>query len=216
MTQHLPSRLWRSPSTLLCAVFALAAGNAFAESTDVVWIEEHWELKVGEPDADRSAPQVTMVMSPTDNLDGHHFLFTLNHLGIPSYEAGGVQMQAWDGDELLGYDNDDEEGALINNEETLTWVQRMRLDGGMLKFRILNGQSTTWNQFGNEDMALNVPSSLTRLNTYKPAVSLSESQVNYAENRVVSLTLTKLKWQTKDGTVHEQSAPIPIDTSLDP
>ena len=201
---------------LLCAAFTLAASNAFADPSDVVLVEEHWELKIGEPDADRSAPQVTMVMSPTDNLDGEHFLFTINHAGVPSYQAGGVQMQAWDGEELLGYDDDDEVGALHNAAETLTWVQRLRVDSGMLKFRILNGQSMTWNQFGNEDMALNVATSLTRLNTYKPAVSLSESQVNYAENRVVSLTLTKLKWVTADGTVHEQSAPIPIDTSLDP
>ena len=53
------------------------------------------------------------------------------------------------------------------------------------------------------------------LNTYRPAVSLTESQVGYAENRVVSLVLKKLVWTTEDGQVHEQNAPIPIDTSLD-
>jgi hypothetical protein len=39
--------------------------------------------------------------------------------------------------------------------------------------------------------------------------------VGYAENRVVSLVLTKLVWVTEDGQVHEQNAPIPVDTSLD-
>ena len=216
MTRHLPSLLWKAPSALLSAIIALAAGNAIADPSDVVWIEEHWELKVGQPDAAQSAPQVTMVMSPTDNLDGQHFLFTLNHLSAPSFQAGNVGMQAWDGGDLIKYDEDDEEGTLCNDEETLTWVQRMRLDGGTLRFRIVNGTSTTWNNFGNDDMVLVVPTSLTRLNSYKPAVSLTESQVNYAENRVVSLTLTKLKWMTADGTWHEQNAPIPIDTSLDP
>jgi hypothetical protein len=178
-------------------------------------VEEHWELQLGQPDADRSAPQTTMVMSPTDGLDGVHFLFTLNHANAPDYAAGGVQIQAWDGSDLIGYDNDDEVGSLNHSDETVTWVQKIWLQDGSLKFKIINGQSETWSQFGNEDMLLSVPSSLTRLNGYRPAVSLTESQVNYAENRVISLMLTKLRWQTSDGVIHEQNAPIPLDTSLD-
>jgi hypothetical protein len=54
------------------------------------------------------------------------------------------------------------------------------------------------------------------LNGYRPAVSLTESQVSYAENRVISLTLTKLVWVTDDGEIHEMNAPIALDTSLDP
>jgi hypothetical protein len=155
-----------------------------------------------------------MVMSPSGDLDGVHFLFTLNHANAPDYAAGGVQIQAWDGGDLLVYDND-EEGTLNHSDEVVTWVQKMWLDNGALKFKVVNGQSETWGQFGNEDMELSVASSLSRLNGYLPAVSLTESQVNYAENRVHALTLTKLRWITSDGVVHEQSAPIPIDTSLD-
>jgi hypothetical protein len=66
----------------------------------------------------------------------------------------------------------------------------MWLNNGSLKFRVIDGHSETWNNFGNEDMLLSVPTSLTRLNSYLPAVSLTESQVNYAENRVISLTLS--------------------------
>ena len=199
---------------MLCAVVLFAAAPAWGQS-DVVMIEEHWELQLGQPDADRSAPQATMVMSPSGDLDGVHFLLTLNHANAPDYVAGGVQIQAWDGGDLLGYDDDDEVGSLSSTDEVVTWVQKMWLDSGALKFKVINGQSETWGQFGNEDMELSVASSLTRLNGYLPAISLTESQVNYAENRVFSLTLTKLRWMTSDGVVHEQSAPIPIDTSLD-
>jgi hypothetical protein len=200
---------------MLCAAVLFSAAPAWGQSNDVVLVEEHWELRLGQPDADRSAPQTTMVMSPNGNLEGVHFLFTLNHASVPDYQAGGVQIQAWDGGELLGYDDDDEVGSLNNSEEVLTWTQKMWLHEGSLKFRVIDGHSETWSNFGNEDMLLSVPTSLTRLNSYLPAVSLTESQVNYAENRVISLTLTKLRWMTSDGTVHEQSAPIPLDTSLD-
>jgi hypothetical protein len=205
----------RIQPVLLCAAVLFAAAPAWGQPNDVVMVEEHWELRLGQPDADRSAPQTTMVMSPTGNLDGVHFLFTLNHAAVPDYQAGGVQIQAWDGGELVGYDDDDEVGSLSHSEEVVTWVQKMWLNDGSLKFRIVDGHSETWNQFGNEDMLLSVPTAITRLNDYRPAVSLTESQVSYAENRVISLTLTKLRWMTSDGTVHEQNAPIPLDTSLD-
>ena len=102
-----------------------------------------------------------------------------------------------------------------HSNETIHWVQRISLQDGTLTFQVRDGESETWGTFGGDDLSLDASTSLTALNAYRPSVSLSESQVGYAENRVVSLTLTKLVWITEDGDVHEQNAPIPIDTSLD-
>jgi hypothetical protein len=187
---------------------------AAAQSNRVIAIEEHWELHLGQPDADRSAPQTTMVMSPTGDLTGHHFLFTLNHLTVPNYQPGGMQVQLWDGEELVDEKVGNETAALHHENEKVSWVQRFSLDEGTLTFQILNGTSESWPSFGGDELSVSVPTSLTALNGYRPSVSLTESQVGYAENRVSSLTLMKLVWVTDDGQVHEQNAPIPIDTSL--
>jgi hypothetical protein len=187
----------------------------WAQSTRVVSVEEHWELKLGQPDAERSAPQTTMFMSPDGDLDGVHFLFALNHVSVPQYEPGGMQVQLWNGDQV-----EDSvaagQGALSHDQEHVHWVQKLALDDETLTFQVRDGESETWGAFGGESLTLSVPSSLTSLNGYKPGVSLTESQVGYAENRVVSLTLTKLVWTTEDGEVHELNAPIAVDTSLDP
>ena len=105
--------------------------------------------------------------------------------------------------------------ALDRSEEVVTWTQRISLQGGQLAFQVCDGDSQTWGNFGGDALSLSAATSLTSLNTYRPSVSLSESQVGYAQNRVGSLTLTKLIWVTDDGQTHEQDAPIPIDTSLD-
>ena len=94
------------------------------------------------------------------------------------------------------------------------WTQKLSLHDGTLTFQVANGESETWGKFGGDELSVSVQSSLGTLNSYRPSVSLSESQVGYAENRVSSLVLTKLVWVTEDGQVHEQNAPIPIDTSL--
>ena len=200
-------------------IFGLATlitATVWADAPRVVSVEEHWELHVGQPDADSSAPQTTMVMSPSGDLGSAYFLFTLNHSNVPDYRPGGMQIQLWDGTDLVEHRVADESSALTHEGEVVTWVQRMSLEDGNLTFQISNGSSDTWGSFGGSDLTLSTPTTLTGLNSYLPAVSLTESGVGFAENRVISLVLKKLVWVTEDGVVHEQNAPIPIDTSLNP
>jgi len=213
MTRHLKPLFWAA-SAVLCAGTVGLAVPALAESSRVISVEEHWELKLSQPDAERSAPQTTMVMSPVGDVAGVHFLFTLNHHAVPNYQAGGMQVQLWDGGELSQEKVGQQSGPLQNADETVHWVQRISLENGNLKFDISNGHSESWGEFGGDALTVSTRTTPTGLNTYRPGVSLSESQVSYAENRVASLTLTKLVWVTEDGQVHEQNAPIPIDTTL--
>src|SRR5687768_5141557 len=116
-----------SQFALPCILALSVAAPAWAEPPRVVAIEEHWELQLGHPDADLSAPQTTMVVSPDGDLDGVHFLFTLNHVTIPDYQPSGMQVQSWDGEDLVdaaaaGY------GPLSHDSEVVRWVQRLSLD----------------------------------------------------------------------------------------
>jgi hypothetical protein len=200
----------------LLAVGFVAAVPASAQTlTNVVQIEEHWELQVAQPEEDLSAPQTTMVMSPISDLSGEHFLFVLNHVNAPGFESGGMQAQYWDGDNLVSEAIASETATLANAGETIRWVQRMTVDNGTLTFEVVNGESGTWGQFGGADLSFSVPTSLNKLNSYLPGVSIAESQVSYAENRVTSLVLTKLRWVKSNGQTFEYNAPIPVDVSLD-
>jgi hypothetical protein len=199
---------------LACLAILLCADPSYAQS-QVVMVEEHWELKIAEPDSASSSPQTSMVMSPTGDADEQYFVFTLNHHNSSGFQAGGLQVQEWDGDDLVDDRSAHEDGTLSHSGETITWVQRLELTNGLLKFGVYNGTSETWGTFGGSDMTLSAQSSLGQLNGYRPAVSLTESQVGFAENRVDSLVLKKLVWKTSDGQVYEQNAPIPIDTTLE-
>lgn len=214
MTGKLRSSLLVPRALLAVGVSVAAATTALGDSSKVISVEEHWELQLSQPDSERSAPQVTMVMSPKNGVDGAHFLFTLNHVTMPQYQPGGMQVQAWDGGTFSEEKVGNNSAALQNSNETVRWTQKLSLHDGALTFQVANGESDTWNTFGGDDLSVSVQSSLGALNSYRPSVSLSESQVGYAENRVTSLTLTKLVWVTEDGVVHEQNAPIPIDISL--
>ncbi len=211
--QFIQRNAWRA---VTCAMALFIAAPVYAQSSRVVRVEEHWELQLGLPDADSSAPQVTMVMSPISGVESTYFLYTLNHRTAPDYGAGGMQVQLWSGEDLLDAQVGEKEGALAYDQEVVRWVQQISLEDGVLHFRVRNGSSQTWGSFGGDDLSLSASTTLTGLNGYRPGTSITESQVGFAENRVGSLILTKLVWETEDGVVHEQNAPIAIDTSLDP
>jgi hypothetical protein len=66
----------------------------------------------------------------------------------------------------------------------------MEIAGSFLLFEITNGSSTTWGSFGGQGyLKASVPTTLANLNTYNPDVSVQNSGVSYAANRVESLTL---------------------------
>ena len=193
-----------------------ATRSASAETPNIVQIEEHWEMAVGEPDAQLSSPQATMIMSPQDNLDGQYFLFTINHRSVPSYEPGGMQVQLWNGNETVDAESFSA-GPLEQSGDVIQWVQRLKVENGTLSFEVVDGTSNSWGSFGGSgSLAFATPTSLEDLNGYRPAVSLGESQVGYAGNRVQRLLLKKLVWVTDDGETHVLQAPIDIDADLDP
>ena len=198
------------------AILLFQAGSC-ASAADVVLIEEHWELHVGGPDAARSAPQVTMVMSPTGDVENDFFIVTLNHWSYPEYAAGGIQVQRWHSEDCYDVAHGSNQDPLADDEEVIRWVQRIRLVDGQLKFEVVSGYSQSWGTFGdNGELALTQPTELTRLNQYRPAVSIEQSGIGYAGNRVSSLVLKRIQWLTVDGEQHELVAPIDIATDINP
>ena len=203
-------------SIVLLVVAAIAANPSDLLAIQVVTVEEHWELRLGEPDANLSAPQVTMAMSPTSDLSGRHFVFTLNHHTYPEYAPGGMQVQRWYGDAAVDSHSNSIASAMSATRDEIAWVQRLHLQDGQLTFEVVDGESESWGSFGGEDLRLQVASDLENLNDYSPGISINESGVGYAGNRVRALVLNRLVWITDDGLTYELTAPIDVDTDLDP
>jgi hypothetical protein len=200
-------------------IVAMVASSRVGVAGDVVKIEEYWSVAVGGPDAERCAPQVTMVMSPTETTSGDHFVVTLNCHGMPQFCAGGLEVQHWRNSDFIASNQHETNEKLHHDNETVSWVQRLTLNpgSGTLTFEVVDGSSESWGEFGNGgQLRVQASTSLTRLNNYKPAVSLGESGIGYAGNRVSSLVLSKFVWWTDDGERHEMVAPFDIDTDLDP
>jgi hypothetical protein len=199
-------RFW-SIGLLLVALVLAGWSEAVAQEPTVVRVEEDWELVVGDPDPATSTPQVICIISPQGDTNGVYGAFELNARSIPTFEAGGLQLQVWD-DEIELSNRRHPNGYLMQESgETVTWTQSMAVDEGALTFDISSGTSSTWGTFGGVGvLRAVVETSLENLDSYDPAVSVANSGVSYAANRVTSLTLKRVRYYMSDDQV------IPDDT----
>jgi len=187
--------------------FAFALSTAVAADTDIVRIEEDWELVVKQPDVTTVSPQVTCVISPFAHANGLFAAFNLNHKSYPVWEPGGLQLQLWNGDApMTGY-NFPQNHLLNSADESVTWTQTMEVQGGQLKFEVVNGDSSTWGKFGGQGyLRATVTSPVEDLNNYSSDVTVANSGISYAANRVTSLKLLKVRAHNRRGDVVEDSA----------
>ena len=173
-----------------------------ALATDVIAIEEDWELTVQDPDTNSAGPQIVTVLAPLGHVDGVHAVFEINHRTQPEFTSGGMQLQTWNGEALLSYGNFPNPSLLNHSNETIRWTQRMRLEGSQLILEIANGISTSWDQFGGQGyLRKSVDTTVGNLNAYDPAVAVKQSGIGYAANRVGHLVLKEVRLVTSDGEV---------------
>jgi hypothetical protein len=203
----LGTRAWKALALVAAATLLAGTGTSdlYAQEASIVKVEEEWELVVSQVDANLSAPQVTVVISPLGHLDGLYSVFELNHQSQPSYVGGGVQLQVWNANEVPAATRKQHDGVnLANANEVVTWTQIMELSGGLITFDVDDGVSTSWGTFGQGVIA-SVTTTLTDLNAYNPLVSVNNSGPGFASNRVTSLKLKKVRVHLSTGQVVEDS-----------
>lgn len=178
-----------------CVVLIFSIGSvSIAESPqDVVKIEEYWELSIKDPDASYAAPQITNAFAPVKQGEVLYATFNLNHrLGNDVFEAGGLELELWHGDLLLGRKSSDKQGLLATPGEVVKWRQVIDIsDNGVIRFSIKDGTSTTWGTFGSS-LSLAIATTLQSLNDYHPNDSINHSGTVFAANRVNYRKLAKV------------------------
>jgi len=201
-------RCWHVRFVMMLLIVAVFSSVALAQAP-VMRVEEDWELVVATPDPDSDAPQITCVISPHANLDSYYATFEINHQSEQAFDAGGLQLQIWEGETLIGdrgYPNHD---ILSTEGETVAWTQSLEVRDGVVTFEITEGDSTTWGAFGGQGyLKAMVPTELSSLGGYSPSVSTHDSGVSYASNRVNSLTLKSVRYYDEEGNlISEDNVP---------
>jgi hypothetical protein len=205
---------------LLLATIALAGTIGLGQTTSptIDRVEEDWQLVIASPNPDEVGPQITTCMSPVSDGSTSFFALDLNYRDYPSYQAGGMEaavISNTDGS-VAGYSTQGDK-VLGTANETITWTQRMSLSGGTLSYSVVNGQSTTWGSFGQDDdlNPVGFTTSVTSLASYSPATSVAKSGVGWQSNRVSQMTLVRVRYYSGGQLVSTDSTSRSVDLSID-
>lgn len=156
--------------------------------------EEDWRLVIGTPDASLDAPQTSTSMTPDSSSPDLYGYLTINYRDEPSFQEGGLQVEAWNGDTLLTYASQKTE-VLNTSNEVISWTGKMSLSGSTVSYQITSGRSTTWGNFGGgSNLSISFSASISDLSGYDPDTSLSGSSVFFAPNRVTSFGLVQVRY----------------------
>ncbi len=194
------------PAFVAVALFSVFTHAAHAQS-NVIRIEEDWQLHVTQPDAQLDAPQVTTTMVPFAAQSDLLLQVDLNHGTSPSFTNGGIQVRACIEDECFGQARVLSDIRLQHDSEIVDWTQVVQLTPNGFYFGIVNGNCETWGTFGGPPTAIYVAYSLIggnfSLDSYHPQRSLDNSGATYASNRVGHLRLKKIRVHLANGHVSE-------------
>lgn len=197
-----PRRGRRAALAALTALVALFCAGTAQAAGEIVRVEEDWRIEMGTPDWTVNAPQITTVMAPSGSLAGVHAVFELNHSTLPSYTAGGLQIQRWNGDNVQHYQNAPTSGIASTADEVVTYTMAVSADGSNLTFEVVNGTSTTWGAFGGQGyLKTSTSSSVTDLSGYDSSASTKFSRIGFASYRVKRFVRTEVRKYATGGVL---------------
>jgi hypothetical protein len=186
----------RSAAFLAAVMLMCSIGLGQASSGPPDQVEEDWQVVISSPSAVEVGPQITTCMSPVSDSSTPFFAFNLNYRDARSFQPGGLQATIYSNGAVL--DSSSQGTALCQTaNETITWTQRMSVsDDGRVTCKIVNGQSTTWGQFGDAQGldSVGFGTSATSMASYNPATSVAKSGAGWQSDRVTSMTLLRVRY----------------------
>jgi hypothetical protein len=190
------------------------AGGAGGDPATIMRIEEDWEVVLNEPSSDVDAPQFHTAMSPFPDTSSYYLQVCWNYREQAEFTAGGMQLQAWQGDFAAGKKNYRED-KLSTTAETITWTQSMQTTGSVLTLAIDNGSSTTWGSFGGSDTSLSGSVGVSSLNSYDSNTSVENSWITYGANRVDLLRIKEIRYYNGNGVLLSRDTVPKVVYALD-
>lgn len=188
------------PRAVVLPLFAAGLLLGFARSANaqnngnppVVRIEQDWEIHVKYPDAAASVPRVTLWVKPDPALD-YGFLVTVNYTDVPFYSPGGISVQGWDRDMLLGAKHH-AVGVSPSREEKIHITTYMKVADGKIDFGVSKGKSPTFGDLSKVDLVVTgVPTNIRDFRNYNTRDSVDNIEYSLAPERLASVKINAVR-----------------------
>ncbi len=176
--------------------------SAPLEGKTIVRVEEDWLVDIAFTNDASTAPEIVTVFGPDDPDTGLHAVFELNHGTYPTFTKGGMQVQSWQGGWFIAAKLHPNLSELSTTVERIRYTCVTRVTPGQIVMEVVNGDSVTFGQFGNDrSLRIRLQSHRPNLNTYSANYSVRHSRVTFGTNRVNQFVRTEVRYLTDMGEV---------------
>jgi len=194
--------------TILGAVAALTLCLAAPASADGPYarIEQDWELVLNTPDLSFPSPQIVIPMKSWPGSSKTAY-FLVNHHDYPEFQAGGGQIQLWNGSTQLATKSF-EGPTLIRDGEVVTWTQYVERKDGKLKFGLSAVQGEAWGTNTADTLGgpVEIPDSISSFAAYETSYSAENAVITFGDERVHSLKLVAVRKIKANGQVDTEGS----------
>jgi hypothetical protein len=203
---HVLNRVPRGLTGVAAAALLLAVATPAAADGPYYKIEEDWELVLNTPDLSFPSPQIVVAMKPRPD-STKTALFLVNHHDYPKFEAGGGQIQLWDGPAMLGAKSF-AGPTLIRDGETVTWTQYLQRGDGNLKYGLsaVSGEAWGTNTADTLGGPASAPDGSYFFTNYDSSNSVQNAVITFGAERVHSLKLVAVRKYRFDGKIDTEDA----------
>lgn len=203
-------------SLVAVALLCLTADNLQAQA-NITKIEEDWEIHLLGPDEADGTPQIANIISPWVDLWGTNFILELNHCNYPEFNAGGLQLQRWVGENFNAYTTVTK-ARLYKSDEVIHYTITMWLTGDRrIHCKVAGtctnatGTATSWGTFGQDGTFKLTGSTIASdLNSYSRESSLSNASVVTAAHRVSKFCNCEVRYYSGNTLIRTDSDERPV------
>ncbi len=192
---------WRCTLVAAAVCVQMSLSGVSAQERRLVRVEEDWMALITETDWESSSPQIINAMSPSGSLSGGYGMIEMNHTTAPSFQPGGIQLQARRDDVLTAHSTYGSGVSLGCDYDRLEYTVSLSVGGDGLVLGLSNVRSKTWGSLNLEGMQLAIPQSGNSLEQYSPEVSAASAGVNVGAQRVAVLCQKETRYIYSDGDV---------------
>ena len=137
---------------------------------------------------------------------------------MPSFTEGGMQVQVWWGDYLVGYKRQFAPTEFNVAIEEVTYTSVTEVQNAKLNLYVSNGNSVTFGTFGDSgttSLKIQLDTARSNLNDFDATNSTRNSRVTYGANRVNKFVRTEVRYYTDAGLYYTDSNAVVVHELAD-
>ena len=197
-------RIFLTPFVIAYSILAVAT------ATHAQTLEIDWKIVLMKPDPVSVSPQISLLMSATDDLDTEYAIFRVNP--CEPLQKGGLISTVWYGPETILATSSITSAPLSLESDVITLTTQIHVDvsSGTTSYRISAFHSDEWGTIDPQYLPSATVPLVKDVKKLANSIAFTESHIGSGAGRVAVVAITAGRWIKQNGNLQEEDTNVYI------